>query len=194
MNPFHRIRLMIARAVVNLVNDAGGLQLLQVNVLHGETRDEVERVQNFGQTSHPPAGSIPILAAVGGSRDHMVAVAVDSPEFRPKGLKQGESATYNAHGVLFYFDDQGNATLNCKNFIINASEGIQATTPLATFSHAVTVNGLFSYKAGMSGQGGGQLAGQFSHSGGGFSSNGIQLDSHRHRDVTEGDQQSGGPV
>lgn len=129
MNPFHRIRLMIARAVVNLVNDAGGLQLLQVNVLHGETRDEVERVQNFGLTSHPPAGSIPILAAVGGSRDHMVAVAVDSPEFRPKGLKPGETATYNAHGVLFYFDDQGNARLRCRRFIVDAAEHIDMSAP-----------------------------------------------------------------
>lgn len=122
MNALARLRLLVARGVVNLINDAGGLQLLQIDALDDETLDGVERVQNFGQTSHPPRGSVPVLVAVGGSRDHMVAVAVDNAAHRPTGLQEGESAIYNAHGVRFLFDKDGNAVLVCKNFIVQATE------------------------------------------------------------------------
>lgn len=193
MNALAKLRLMVARGVVNLINDAGGLQRLQVEALDNEPLDDVERVQNFGLTSHPPRGSVPVLVAVAGSRDHMIAVAVDNEEYRPRGLKEGESAIYNAHGVLFMFDKDGNATLNCKNFIINASAGIQANTPLANFSEALTVNGLFSFKAGLSGAGGGEMAGNFTHTGGSFISNGITYHTHTHSKVQPGNGNSGGP-
>lgn len=170
MNPFQKIRLMVARGIVNLVNDAGGLQTLQVTALEDEHRDEVERVQNFGASSHPPAGSVPVLVAVGGSRDHLVAVAVDNEQSRPKNLKAGESATYNAHGVLFLFDEQGNATLNCKRFIVNASEGVAVTTPTAEVRAELL-------------QGGGRLV-----------SNGIDFGDHRHSGVSHGGENTGGPL
>lgn len=194
MNALAKLRLMVARGVVNLINDAGGLQLLQVDALDGETQDDVERVQNFGQTSHPPRGSVPVMVAVAGSRDHLVAVAVDNESHRPRGLQEGESAMYNAHGVKLLFDQDGNATLTCKNFIINAREGIQANTPLANFSQALTVNGLFSFKAGLSGDGGGEMAGNFTHTGGSFTSNGITFHTHYHINVQPGPGNSGGPA
>lgn len=117
-----KMRLMVARGVVNLINDAGGLQTLQIDGLDGETRDDVERAQNFGLSSHPPKGSVPIMVAVGGSRDHLVAVAVDSEQHRPKGLNEGESVMYNAHGVRFLFDSEGNATLTANKLILNVTE------------------------------------------------------------------------
>lgn len=193
MNALAKLRLMVARGVVNLINDAGGLQQLQVEALDSEPLDGVERVQNFGLTSHPPRGSMPVLVAVAGSRDHMVAVSVDNEEHRPRDLQEGESAMYNAHGVRLLFDQDGNATLNCKNFIINASDGIQANTPLATFSQALTVNGLFSFKAGLSGEGGGAMAGDVTHTGGSFTSNGITYHTHTHGNVEPGNGNSGGP-
>ena len=42
-----KLRLIVARAVINLVNDANGLQLLQVSALADETHDGVERVQKL---------------------------------------------------------------------------------------------------------------------------------------------------
>jgi phage baseplate assembly protein V len=112
MNAAARLRLMVARGLVNLINDAGGLQRLQVEALDNEPLDGVERVQNFGHTSHPPRGSMPVLVAVGGSRDHMVAVAVDNEEHRPRDLQEGESAMYNAHGVRLLFDQDGKQALD----------------------------------------------------------------------------------
>ena len=46
MNPLQKLRLMVTRGVVKLVNDAG-LQLIQADLLADETRDGVERIQNY---------------------------------------------------------------------------------------------------------------------------------------------------
>jgi hypothetical protein len=43
-----RIRLMLSRAVVSLINDAAKAQELQVDLLADETQDGVERWQNYG--------------------------------------------------------------------------------------------------------------------------------------------------
>jgi len=197
MNPWQKLRLMVARGVVNLVNDAGGLQLLQVSPLEGETRDGVERIQNFGASSHPPAGAEPVLVAVAGSRDHLVAVAVDHPASRPRDLLPGESATYNAHGVLFVFDQDGTARLCCKRFVVEASEDVLLDSPHTRCSQALTAEGLLSYQAGLSGEGGRggttRIRGDVLHEDGRLSSNGIALDRHQHGQVQRGGDVSGDP-
>ena len=43
----------MSRAVVQRVDDTGGVQTLQVEVLDGEVRDDVERPQQYGLTSVP---------------------------------------------------------------------------------------------------------------------------------------------
>ncbi len=195
-NAFQKMRLMIARGVVNLINDTGGLQILQVEALDDEIRDGVERVQNFGLSSHPPRGSLPIMVAVSGSRDHLVAVAVDNEAHRPKGLSEGEVKLYSAHNSFFYLNEDGEAILDCKKFIINASEKTEINTPEATFSEKASVNGLFSFNNGMSGQAGSNgiaLAGSY-YITGDIIINGISFSIHGHSGVLSGGDVSGGPV
>ncbi|WP_172904112.1 phage baseplate assembly protein domain-containing protein, partial [Escherichia coli] len=43
-----RVRLMVARAVVNVIHDGRKVQNLQVGLLDDEESDEVERLQNYG--------------------------------------------------------------------------------------------------------------------------------------------------
>lgn len=93
-----RIRLIASRAVVRMVNDAGGLQVVQITLLADETRDQVERFQNYGLTSHPHPGADAVAVALGGSRDHLVAIAVDDRRYRIKGLAAGEVALYDDLG------------------------------------------------------------------------------------------------
>lgn len=56
MNPLQKIRLLVARGVLNLLRTSG-LQMMQISLLEGETRDEVERVQNYGHSGQPPLGA-----------------------------------------------------------------------------------------------------------------------------------------
>lgn len=196
MKALQKMRLMVARGVVNLINDAGGLQLLQVNALEGETRDDVERAQNFGMSSHPPVGSIPIMVAVAGSRDHLVAVAVDNETERPKNLKEGETKIYSSHGSSLYFDQNGDVILNCKKFIIHASDKTEVNTPEAAFSEMATVNGLFSFNNGMAGREGANgisLYGDYYLSGD-LVFNGVSLKGHKHQGVLAGGDVSGLPT
>ena len=102
MNPLQKMRLMVARGIVKLVQDSG-LQLMQLDLLDEETRDGVERVQNYGHRGHPPQGSTVATVAVAGSRDHLVVVACEHPDHVPP-LDSGESAMYAMFGQLFKMD------------------------------------------------------------------------------------------
>lgn len=195
MNPFQKMRLMIGRGLVNLIDDAKGLQEIQADILDSETREGIERAQNFGMTSHPPAGSEAFMVAIAGSRDHLVAVAVDNASIRPKNLKQGEVKIYSAHDSFFYLDNEGNARLKCKKFIVDASEKTEITTPEATFSAKATVSGLFSFQNGMAGNAGENgigLEGDY-YITGDLILNGIPMKTHKHPGVVAGGDKTGGP-
>jgi phage baseplate assembly protein V len=89
---------LVARAVVQLVNDEAKLQLVQLGVLEGETREGCERFQEYGFTSVPLPGAEAVVLFVGGRRDHGLVVAVDDRRYRKKDLEPGESAIYSDEG------------------------------------------------------------------------------------------------
>lgn len=97
-----RIRMLLARGVVALVNDALKIQKLQVTVLDGEV-DQVQRFQEYGFTSNPLQGAEAILAAIAGVRGHMVAIAVDDGRYRLKNMQSGEVALYTDEGDCIHF-------------------------------------------------------------------------------------------
>lgn len=98
----NRVRMMLARAIVSLVDDAAQAQALQVELLEGESQDGVERFQQYGLSAHPHPGAEALVAFVGGLRSHGVVLAVEDRRYRLKGLQQGEVALY---------DDLGNVVL-----------------------------------------------------------------------------------
>jgi phage baseplate assembly protein V len=89
-----RVRLMVARAIVELVDDSKKMQTLQVSIHADELRDDVERYQPYGLTAAPEAGAEAIVVMVGGNADHPVAVVVDDRRYRPLDLEEGEVALY----------------------------------------------------------------------------------------------------
>ncbi|MEE9357460.1 phage baseplate assembly protein V [Candidatus Vondammii sp. HM_W22] len=95
-----RLRIMVSRAVINLVNDGHGLQEVQITLLADETA-EVERVQEYGFTSNPQPGAEAVALAVGGSRAHTIVIATDDRRYRLKGLASGEVALYDDMGQSF---------------------------------------------------------------------------------------------
>jgi phage baseplate assembly protein V len=92
--------LMVGRCVLLAVNDAPGVQQLQIRALEGEVLDRVERHQEYGFTSHPQPGAEGVVVAVGGLRSHAIVIAVEDRRYRLTGLKAGEVALH---------DDQGQA-------------------------------------------------------------------------------------
>ncbi len=95
-----RVRLMVARAIVELVDDSRKMQTVQVSLQADTLRDEVEHFQPFGFSSVPAAGAEAIVLTVGGTSDHPVTIVVDDRRYRPTSLAEGESCLYTlANGV-----------------------------------------------------------------------------------------------
>lgn len=122
-----RVRLMIGRAVLNSLNDAGGLQVIQVKLLAGETRDNVERMQNYGFTAVPLPGAEGIMASVSGNRDHGVIIVMDDGRYRMRNLKPGEVAMYShldqeSHRHHIHLDENGDLNVMARNVIVKAEE------------------------------------------------------------------------
>lgn len=117
-----RLRLIADRAIVTMVNDALQRQNLQLKVLADEGADDVERFQNYGHTSVPPAGSEAIVLGLGGARAGLVAIAVEHKGFRPKGLEDGDSCLYHLEGHNLTLHKDELAELTAKTVIIHATE------------------------------------------------------------------------
>ena len=195
MNPLQKMRLMVARGIVKLVQDSG-LQLMQLELLDEETRDGVERVQNYGHRGHPPQGSTVATVAVAGSRDHLVVVACEHPDHVPP-LESGESAMYAMFGQLFKMDKEGNVTLVCKDFNIQASGNVTAA---AAGNYTATAGGNLGISAsgGMSmhGEGGASLTGGLqadSIVADKLVGGGVDVETHNHKGVTAGGDNTGKP-
>lgn len=97
-----RIRMLVARGVVQLVDDSLKVQGMQLTLFAGEVA-QVQRFQEYGFTSVPFEGAEAIAAAVAGVRSHLVVLAVDDGRYRKKDLQPGEVALYTDEGDYLHF-------------------------------------------------------------------------------------------
>lgn len=109
-----RVRLMVARGVIELVDDSLKLQAVQLTTHADDVDDGIERFQQYGFTSHPEPGAEAVVLAVGGSCGHRVVTNVDDRRYRPKDLEEGEVALYNRDGILVCLDKDGILNLAAK--------------------------------------------------------------------------------
>lgn len=93
-----RVRMLLGRAVLRLVDDAKRIQELQVEGYAGELLSGVERFQDYGISSHPHPGAEVVIGCVGGIRSHAIALRVDDRRYRPTGLAEGEVLLYTSEG------------------------------------------------------------------------------------------------
>ena len=99
-----RLRLMVSRGVVKVVNDALKCQGLQVELLSDELQDDVERFQEYGFTSTPFTDAEALFLSVGGNRSHGVVVCVTDRRYRPLSLNAGDVCLYTDNGERVYLD------------------------------------------------------------------------------------------
>lgn len=128
-----RIQMIVARAVLESLKDDKGIQLLKLDLMADENRDNVERFQNYGFTSVPLAGAEAVVVFPGGNREHGLAIACDDRTFRLKGLENGEVAMYTDEGDKIHFK-RGN-----KIEIVSAVE-VEVTAPTAHIIAATKVD------------------------------------------------------
>ena len=144
-----RLRLMIGRSTISLVNDNKKLQELQVTILSNDVDGEIERFQEYGFTSRPKLGAEAIILCVGGSRAHAIAVAVDDRRYRLKSLAEGEVALYTDEGDYIHFKRGrvievmagAKVKVTAPEVEIIASTKVTLDTPLAHVTGALQVDG-----------------------------------------------------
>ncbi len=71
-----RLGNMVARGKVLAANSLGKLQILQLGLLAGETKDRVEHLEPFGFTAKPLPGAEHVTLFLDGDRSHGVTVVV----------------------------------------------------------------------------------------------------------------------
>lgn len=139
-----RLRGMVGRAVVAVVNDALRVQGMQVQVLAGNVR-EAERFQNYGHTSVPHAGAEAVVLSVGGSSDHGVVICVDDRRYRLLGLADGEVALYDDLGQRVHLTRAGMVIQGAGLPItITDAPSVKMDVPVVHFTGDATVAGILT--------------------------------------------------
>lgn len=125
-----RISLMIGRAVLTAADDEAKRQLVQFAALQGEIKDGVERMQQYGFSSNPLPGAQVLFVSVGGNRDHPVALSVDDPRHRVKGLQPGEVAIYTDEGDTIILKRGRTVEITTQTLLVKAATKARYETPL----------------------------------------------------------------
>lgn len=136
-----KINNMISRAVINLVNDSEGIQIVQIGGYANEVLDKIERFQNVGFTSVPvkpdSSGTTEgIVVFPAGLRSHGIVIATDDRRFRMKDMEESESVMHNLLAVpdFIKIDKDGNIVIQC-------SGEVQITAPTVDITGDLEVNG-----------------------------------------------------
>jgi phage baseplate assembly protein V len=87
--PQNHINNMLARGVVTSSKADGKMQNLQVGLLAGETKDNIEHFEPYGFTSNPPDGSEVMTVFIEGDRSHGVVICAADRRVRIKNLGKG---------------------------------------------------------------------------------------------------------
>jgi phage baseplate assembly protein V len=150
-----RVMNMIARGVIAESNDAGGMQTVQLSLLHEEAKAAAERIQNYGFSSHPPANSEAVAIFVGGGRDHALIIALDDRASRFTGLQAGEVAIYSNEGDSIVLKRDNTVEVTTRTLIVNAEEAIEIEASEIRIKGDIELDGSLTATGSISAPGGG---------------------------------------
>jgi phage gp45-like len=127
----HRLLNSTVRGVIKLLQDSGGLQIVQATLLGEEdVSDPIERLQEYGFTASPPLESECLVLMVGGTRSHPVCVKSENRQARKTAIANVITATgltLQPEDVLIYTSNQNFMLLRAGsgNVIIHSPETIR---------------------------------------------------------------------
>ena len=144
---------LLARAVATGLNTASKCQMLQVELMPGEPKENVEHLEPYGFTSAPLTGAEGFALFPDGDRSHGVILMVADRRYRIKGLQVGEVAIYTDEGDSITLKrgktmvlQTDNLEANTKTCAFNASEKITLNSPLVEATKDVKAGGDMSDK------------------------------------------------
>src|SRR4030095_16989297 len=123
-----RVAMTTTRGRMALVDDKKKLQQVQLQLLADETKDNVERFQQYGFTSVSLEGAEALAIFLGGGRDHAIVVAIDDRRHRLTELKPGDVAIYNDTGAKIVIGRDRTITISCDKRHEESSEEVTIKT------------------------------------------------------------------
>lgn len=149
---FRRLRVLMTFARTLRVDDSGPLQLISVQGLIGELRDDCARIGEWGLASNPPLSSQAVVVALGADRGQLVVLGVEDRNTRRKNLPVGAVEIYSSHatariridaaGVISIDGTAINGTAGPVTLNVTGNVAITASgTCNITATGAATVNG-----------------------------------------------------
>lgn len=100
MNWHDPVHAAFVRARLEGFDDADGIQRVTARGLKGSTYSDVLRLQPFGFSSTPPAGSVGLLLAQSGASERAFALGFEHEDHRPRSLAAGGTRIYDASGQV----------------------------------------------------------------------------------------------
>ena len=98
---------LFSRGVVSAVNPDAKMQTVQIQLLTGEAKDNVEHFEPYGFTSHPHVGAEQATGFVDGDRSHGIVLVAADRRFRLTGLAAGEMAIHDDQGQRVHLTRDG---------------------------------------------------------------------------------------
>lgn len=185
---WHRLRAMIGRGRITLLDDSGAVQTAQLTLSAQELVDPIRRVAEYGFTSNPPIGTDAVVIFIGGDRSKGAIIATNHQASRLKNLQPGDAAIYDNRGRWVWLKSTGieieanGSPVDIKNattLTAKASTKVRLETPLVEITGNVTVAGT----TGLTVSGSGDVV-----------AGGKSLRNHVHPGVTAGGANTGAPV
>lgn len=160
---------LLVRGTVVLSNAAKKMQALQMRLLAGEVKDNLEHFEPYGFTSRPHPGAEGITAFLGGDRSHGVVLVVADRRYRIQAMEEGEVAVHTDEGDKIHLKRGRVIDIETQTLNVKADVAVNFDTPLITQTGQIVSVG-------------DQIAG------------GVSQIEHLHDKVTPGEGQSGPPM
>jgi phage baseplate assembly protein V len=123
-----RIAMLVTRGRMALADDEKKLQQTQIELLADETKDAVERFQQYGVTSVPLEGAEALVVFLGGGRDHALVIAIDDRRYRLTKLEKGDVALYTDEGTKFWLTREKTIDVKCDKWHEESAEEVTIKT------------------------------------------------------------------
>ena len=132
---------LLARCTVVLSNPKAKTQRLQVRVLAGETKDDMELFEQYGITSVPLQGAGGLALFFGGDRSHGVVIMPGDKRYRPTDLEPGELAIYTHEGAKIVMRNGKVIEVECDEYRVKTKRySVQAEETISLKSAAFALD------------------------------------------------------
>jgi phage baseplate assembly protein V len=184
------IRRLATSGTVLGVDDSAEIQVIKVEMLAGEIRN-VRRLQQYGLTTVPLAGSESVHITLNGDRGRTVMLAVDDRRYRPLDLQPGDSCLYTHEGTLVHLRQGQQVYVEGASQVLVKSADIVLDGPVRC-TKTLTVDQTLLVKQSITGQAGLAVSGGAAAINGAIidtagnltTAKGVSSDTHKHSPQT----------